>query len=105
MSIPDVAVEVVTWRLAVTAETGHVEPVLRASGSGAEPIGSRPVVFARNAEAVDTPVYRRASLGAGARFAGPAIIEERETTAVIRPGWSVEIAEDGSIIASREAST
>ena len=45
-----------------------------------------------------------ASLGAGARFAGPAIIEERETTAVIRPGWSAEITDDGSIIATREVS-
>jgi len=104
MSIPDVAVEIVTWRLAVTADTGHVEPVLRTGGEGAEPIGTRPVVFSRNSDPVDTPVYRRASLGAGARFAGPAIIEERETTAVVRPGWSVDIADDGSIIATREVS-
>ncbi len=60
MTIPDVAVEVVTWRLSVTAETGHVEPALAATGSGAEPFARRPVVFERNAGAVDTPVYRRA---------------------------------------------
>jgi N-methylhydantoinase A len=38
------------------------------------------------------PVYRRAELGAGATSTGPAVVEERETTAVIRPGWSVEVA-------------
>ncbi len=101
MTIPDVAVEVVTWRLSVTAETGHVEPALAATGSGAEPFARRPVVFERNTGAVDTPVFHRLELGAGATFAGPAIVEERETTAVIRPGWSVEVAADGSLIATR----
>jgi len=33
---------------------------------------------------------------------GPAIIEERETTAVIRPGWTVTVAADGSLIADRD---
>jgi N-methylhydantoinase A len=32
---------------------------------------------------------------------GPAIVEERETTAVIRPGWVVEVADDGSLVAER----
>ncbi|MGH9137044.1 MAG: hydantoinase/oxoprolinase family protein [Acidimicrobiales bacterium] len=101
MTIPDVAVEVVTWRLAATADAGHVEPGLRATGTGTAPASHRPVVFGRDVAAVDTPVYRRAELAAGARFDGPAIVEERETTAVIRPGWSVEVAEDGSLVATR----
>ena len=45
----------------------------------------------------DVPVYRRDALGPGARFDGPAIVEERETTSVIRPGWSVEVAPDGVV--------
>jgi N-methylhydantoinase A len=61
------------------------------------------VVFGRAEAAVDTPVYRRATLGAGDRFTGPAIVEERETTAVIRPGWNVEVAHDGSLVATRTA--
>ena len=36
-----------------------------------------------------------------ANFVGPAIVEERETTAVIRPGWTATVADDGSIIAER----
>ncbi|MEM1333147.1 MAG: hydantoinase/oxoprolinase family protein [Actinomycetota bacterium] len=103
LSIPDVAIEVVTWRLAVTADADPVEPTRpTASGDGdAAPIGTRPVRFSRTAEPIDTPVYRRTRLAAGATFPGPAIIEERETTAVIRPGWDVRIADDGSIIADR----
>ena len=101
MTIPDVSVELVTWRLAVTADTAAVEPQLVAAGTGTEPHGRRPVVFGRDRAAVDTPVYHRAALAAGTRFAGPAIIEERETTAVVRPGWAVEVAADGSVIATR----
>ena len=62
----------------------------------------RAVRFDRGSDAVDTPVYRRADLGVGQRIDGPAIVEERETTAVIRPGWTVEVAADGSLIADRE---
>jgi N-methylhydantoinase A len=71
----------------------------------AVPHRSRPVAYHRGQPALDVPVYRRESLGIGARFDGPAIVEERETTAVIRPDWSVEVAADGSLIATRRATT
>ncbi len=102
LTIPDVAIEVVTWRLAVSAEADPVEPDPVAAGHGAVPGGTRPVVFGRAQDPVETPVYKRVELGAGDRFAGPAIVEERETTAVIRPGWSVEVGTDGSLIATRD---
>ena len=65
------------------------------------PNRSRPVVFGRGVAAVDTPVYDRSELAVGAGFNGPAVVEERETTSVIRPGWSVEVAPDRSLIATR----
>jgi N-methylhydantoinase A len=58
-------------------------------------------VFERGQGARDVDVYKRAALGAGDAFEGPAIVEERETTVVIRPGWHVEVAQDGSLIATR----
>jgi N-methylhydantoinase A len=64
-------------------------------------VGERPVVFERGAPPFVTPVYRRADLGRGATFIGPAVVEERETTAVIRPGWAVEVLPDGSLLATR----
>jgi N-methylhydantoinase A len=103
LTIPDVTVEVVTWRLAVSADADPVEPDPVARGTGAVPIGTRPVVFGRAQDPVETPVYKRPTLGAGDRFEGPAIVEERETTAVIRPGWNVEVGDDGSLIATRTA--
>ncbi len=103
MTIPDVPIEVVTWRLSVVGEVDPFEP-RRSTGSSdadAEPFARRPVRFGRDGDPVDTAVYRRAELPVGASFDGPAIIEERETTSVIRPGWSVTIAGDGSIVATR----
>lgn len=101
LTIPDVDVEIVTWRLAVSANTDPVEPQPVSATGAATPVSHRPVVFGRDGHAVDTPVYRRVELGAGAAFDGPAIVEERETTAVIRPGWSVAVGDDGSLVATR----
>ncbi len=104
LTIPDVPVEIVTWRLAISADADPVEPNPVAVGAGAQPFRTRPVVFGRAMDAVDTPVYRRSDLGAGDRFSGPAIVEERETTAVVRPDWNVEVGADGSMIATRSES-
>jgi N-methylhydantoinase A/oxoprolinase/acetone carboxylase beta subunit len=52
---------------------------------------------------VDTAVYRRSDLASGHRLDGPAIVEERETTTVIRPDWVAEVLSDGSILASRRS--
>jgi N-methylhydantoinase A len=101
LAIPDVPVEVVTWRLSAASEALPVDPDPVAPGRGATPVRTRPVVFGRAQEPIETAVYRRADLGAGDRFDGPAIVEERETTSVIRPGWHVEVAGDGSLIATR----
>ena len=65
------------------------------------PHRTRRARFDRASEAVDVPVYRREALGVGATVAGPAIVEERETTTVIRPGWTMEVAADGSLVATR----
>ncbi len=103
LTIPDVGIEAVTWRLSAFALADQVEPVSAAGTGVATPHRTRSVRFHRSAPAVETPVYRRPELGAGQVVAGPAIIEERETTAVIRPGWTVTVAADGSLIADRDA--
>lgn len=40
---------------------------------------------------VDTPIYERSALRAGQAFAGPAIVEQADTTTVINPGMSARI--------------
>ncbi len=101
LTIPDVPIEIVTWRLSVQASADAVEPADDVAGAGSSTVATRPVVFSRDSGAVDTPVYQRTTLVPGQQFAGPAIIEERETTTVIRPDWDVEVAADGSILATR----
>ncbi len=102
LAIPGVPLEAVTWRLSAYAEAPElrVHELPPATGSP-RPHRMRPVRFDRAGAAVEVPVYRREQLGAGARFDGPAVVEERETTAVIRPGWSCEVLPDGVIVASR----
>jgi len=104
MRIPDVPVEVVTWRVAAWAAAPAVEVATLPAADG-EPTAhrTRRARFDRGSDEVEVPVYRREALGAGATVAGPAIIEERETTAVIRPGWTMTVAPDGSLVAARES--
>ncbi len=99
LTIPDVGIEVVTWRLSAYADADTVEPLATFGDAPGEPMRTRPVSFTRGVAPLDTPVYRREQLGVGQRIAGPAIVEERETTVVIRPGWTAELATDGTLIA------
>jgi N-methylhydantoinase A len=103
MTIPDVAVEVVTWRVSAFAPAPAV--TLAVTGELAaepSPKGRRPVRFQRGAPAVDTPVFDRHALAVGVRLTGPALVEERETTAVLRPGWEATVTDDGSLVAQPE---
>ena len=104
LRIPDVPVEVVTWRVAAWAPPPEIEVAeLPAAEGEPTPHRSRRARFDRGTEEVEVPVYRREELGVGATVQGPAIVEERETTAVIRPGWTMTVAADGSLVATREA--
>ena len=47
---------------------------------------------------LDTPVYTRERLPVGARFSGPAIIEQLDCTTVIEPGNTVELDGIGNLI-------
>ena len=101
LTIPDVGVEAVTWRLSAFASASPVEPRTEVGTGVGSVYRTRPVRFSRGSAAVDTPVYRRVDLGLGQVIDGPAIVEERETTAVIRPGWTATVASDGSLVADR----
>jgi N-methylhydantoinase A/oxoprolinase/acetone carboxylase beta subunit len=48
---------------------------------------------------VETPVYDRYGLQPGAAFAGPAIIEERESTTIIGPGARVRVDASRGLVA------
>jgi len=102
-----VPIEALNWRLTVSgpqpstglsrrSEPGRAlirPPSVHASrtaptttGSARATKGARQAYFAEVGGFVETPVYDRYALDAGAEFAGPAIVEERESTAVVGPG-------------------
>ena len=92
LSIP---IEVQNWRLLVSGP----QPILNLQEQIVEPNadarvalnGSRPAYFANANGFVECPVYHRYKLAAGAEISGPAIIEEEESTTIIRPGDSASI--------------
>jgi N-methylhydantoinase A len=95
-----VPIELVTWR--VTAR-GPIIPFSRATllpGTPGLARTSRPVHAWT--DGTETPVYDRKSLAAGQTIAGPAIIEERETTTAVPPGWSATVDQVGCIVARKD---
>ncbi len=65
------------------------EPVPQAPGAPAE---RRPVYFGGDGW-IDTPVYDRDALAAGTAFAGPAIVNQLDSTTVVPPHTRAEIDE------------
>lgn len=101
LAIPDVAVEVVTWRVSAIAAAAALDPAAPGTAADGPVAVARPARFGRDSAAVDVPVVARSTLRPGDRLAGPALVEERETTAVIRPGWDATVLPDGAIVAVR----
>jgi N-methylhydantoinase A len=84
-----VPIEALNWRVTTAGPAPDV--TLRAAaapGAGPRPAlkGTRRAWFAEVGAFVDTPVYDRYALAPGAEFVGPAIVEERESTAIVGPG-------------------
>ena len=90
--ITGVPVETVTWRLTASGPTPNVRLDFQGQriDSGAAEKGERPVHFQGTGFA-PCKVYNRYALAAGTRFRGPAVVEERESTAVAGPGTTLSI--------------
>jgi N-methylhydantoinase A len=92
-----VEVEILTWR--VNARGRDPEARLRFSGhgDGASLTGSRRAWFPGQGY-VDAEVHDRYRLRPGAELAGPALVEERESTLVVPPGARCTVGHDGAIL-------
>jgi N-methylhydantoinase A len=72
-----------------------VTPAARAGGTLDDArVGERPAYFGTF---MPTAVYERARLPLGARVAGPAIVEQPDTTTVIPPGVSAHVDAAGTL--------
>lgn len=65
-------------------------------GNPAKP--SRAIRIAGAAGPVTAAVYDRAAMPIGMSVAGPAIIEQDDTTTVVEPGWSGTVLEGGTLL-------
>jgi len=93
--IPDI----VNVRVMSLAEVAKLDlPELPKGERDPKPIARRKVLFDEKDGYVDTPIYDRAKLGAGALINGPAIIEQLDSTTVILPNQKAEIERYGNII-------
>ncbi len=88
------AVQIVTLRLEATGKVRKAElpryPEAGPDASGAI-TGQRPVWFPEAQDFVPTPIYSREALLPGNRFAGPAIVEQMDTTTVVPPGMTARV--------------
>jgi N-methylhydantoinase A len=90
----DETVEVVTARVVAVGRT----PKASLAGAAAEPSAAAPPAapletrLVRHAStATPTPVYARDALPPGTVFAGPAIVEQYDTTTYVAPGWRATV--------------
>ena len=96
---PGVAIEAISWRTVVSGPRPELSLRQAATSSGRMKKGVRPVYFPETG-LTETPVYDRYALGPGAALEGPAVIEERESTAVIGPGARVTVDEQSTLVVS-----
>jgi N-methylhydantoinase A len=97
-------VECVSLRLTTVGRIA--KPPLRslAAGEAPGPKERRQVYFAEADGFVDCPIYDRYALPAEARIAGPAIVEEFDSTTVLHPGYGIRVDGQGNLIIEKEAS-
>jgi N-methylhydantoinase A len=100
---PDVPVEAITWRVVSSGPRPELElGAVAVDASSRPPRAARAAFFPTLGGYVETPVYDRYALRPGARLAGPAIVEERESTLVVAPGQLVTVMPELSLEVTRE---
>ena len=93
--------EILNWRVVSSGPRPHVALRIDAP-AGSEMAqarkGERAAFFPEAGGFVSTPIYDRYRLAPGMAFAGPAIVEERESTAIIGPGARCSVDEQWNLV-------
>jgi N-methylhydantoinase A len=98
---PSAAAEVVSYRLAGLGRVRAPELARRPRGRGGADgarTGDRAALFADWAGLRPVPVYAREGLSPGHRLAGPAIVEQDDSTVVVEPGQEAAVDDWGNLL-------
>ena len=100
---PDEPVELVNLRLTAVGKIGKPQlHELSTNGApGSAEKGRRQVYFAESDGFVDCPIYDRYRLRPGEIIAGPAIVEEFDSTTVIHPGYVARVDKFGNMLLTK----
>ncbi|QLD84570.1 hydantoinase/oxoprolinase family protein [Natronomonas halophila] len=90
----DEPVELVALR--VSARVEHDVPTTGYEGAPDANLGTRTAVF--DGERHELPVFARSGVTPGTTIDGPAVLEDDESTVVVRPGWSGTVQPDGALV-------
>ncbi|NSY51975.1 hydantoinase/oxoprolinase family protein [Agrobacterium tumefaciens] len=89
--------EVITWRLRASGEKDQVTRPHETVVAEAKK-GSRAVYFQEASSYVETSVYDHYKLPIGHEVKGPAIVEQRESTAVVGPSGTFHVDAHGNLV-------
>jgi len=89
--------EVITWRLRASGEKDQVTRPHETVVAEAKK-GSRAVYFQEASSYVETSVYDHYKLPVGHEVKGPAIVEQRESTAVVGPSGTFHVDAHGNLV-------
>src|SRR5215813_3214609 len=103
-SAPEEDAELVTLRVVSEVPIPHLRLPRIAAGRVANArIGERPLYDLTSAEFPSAYVYDRARLDADDRIAGPAIVEQYDSTTVVLPGQALTVDDFGNLLITEEA--
>jgi N-methylhydantoinase A len=101
LSMPNVPIEIVTWRVTAVAPEPQIDLTPAAPRTPGSP-AVRSIRFAASTDDVEADVFERSELAVGQRLSGPAIVQEPDTSIVLRPGWLAQVQPDGTVLATRD---
>lgn len=99
LKLDDMAIELVNWH--VTARGRLPDRAAAHVVRGTTRPAARSRIVHLRGKPVETAVYARTELMEGDAIPGPVIVEERETTIFVLPGWTIRLHPNGSLIADK----
>ncbi|CAM3624755.1 Acetone carboxylase beta subunit [Bordetella sputigena] len=97
-SVPTRPIEIINCRMKAIGTIAKAPLERRAADGTNAPRGRRDIHFGADRGWLPADVYHRDDLGAGARIAGPAVIEEMSSTTVLEPDQSLTVDAYGNLI-------